>query len=299
LFKRWITILVVFLIILVIAANVLLYRGLYSEKLKEIAVSSLESRTGRPVQIQQARLQLFPFYLLLEGLTFSHQSKLSEPLLTVAQVKIAFSPWSLLTEVFVINKISLTDPVVHVVEPSDLSETFLKQLFPVNSSASDSSSGTSETRNRREMHLAIRAVEISNGHLVVSRPDGEPHLELSHLSSLIEPDLLMQTFRITLKTEPIQITDPRWSGSVDHLEAALLLRHDELEVKRLSISSELFSTTLHGMVKMDRPVSMAINLETVASVTLIKQLFDLKRDWTGEARFIGTVTGSYPDLAIK
>ncbi|HXC61483.1 MAG TPA: hypothetical protein VNV63_02300, partial [Nitrospiria bacterium] len=173
------------------------------------------------------------------------------------------------------------------------------QLFPANSSASDSSSGTPETRKKRELHLAIRAVEISNGHLFVSRPDGEPHLELSHLSSLIEPDLLMQTFRISLKTESIQITDPRWSGSVDHLEAALLLRHGDLEVKRLSISSKLFSTTLHGTVKMDRPVSIAINFETVASVTLIKQLFDLKRDWTGEARFIGAVTGSYPDLAIK
>lgn len=298
-FKRWIIILIVFLIILVIAANVLLYQGLFSEKLKEIAVSSLETLTGRPVQVQQVRLQLFPFYLLLEGLTFSHQSGLPPPLLTVAQAKIDFSPWSLLTEVFVINKISLTEPVFHVVEPSDLSGTFLKQLFPSDSSASDASVGNSETRKKRELHLAIRTVEISNGHLFVSRPDGEPHLELSHLSSLIEPDLLMQTFRISLKTEPIQITDPRWSGSLDHLEAALLLRPGEMEVKRLSVSSKLFSTTIHGMVKMDRPVSMAINLETVTSLTLVQQLFDLKRDWTGEVRFIGEVTGSYPDLAIK
>ncbi len=298
-FKRWILILIVFLIVLVIAANVLLYQGLFSEKLKEVVVSSLESLTGRPVQVQQVRLQLFPFYLLLEGLTFSQPAGLPASLLTVAQAKIAFSPWSLLTEVFVINKISLTEPVVHVVEPSELSGTFLKQLLPSDSSAQDASSETSETRKKRELHLAIRTVEISNGHLFVSRPDGQPHLELSRLSSLIEPDLLMQNFRISLKTETIQITDPRWSGSLDHLEGAFLLRPGELEIKRLSVSSKLLSTTIHGMVKMDRPVSMAINLETVAALTLIRQLFDLKRDWTGEARFIGEVTGSYPDLAIK
>jgi len=299
LFKRWILILIVFLIILVIAANVLLYQGLFSEKLKEIVVSSLETLTGRPVQVQQARLQLFPFYLLLEGLTFNKRSGLPPPLLTAAQVKIAFSPWSLLTEVFVINKISLTELIVHVVEPSELSGTSLKQFLSSVGSASDASSGVPEAQKKRVPRLAIRAVEISGGHLFVNYPDGQPHLELSRLSSLIEPDLLMQTFRIGLKTDAIQITDPRWSGSLDHLEAALLLRPGELEIKRLSISSKLLSTTIHGMVKMDRPVSMAINVETAASLTFIRQIFDLKRDWTGEARFIGEVTGSYPDLAIK
>lgn len=298
-FKKWIFILIVFLIILVIAANVLLYRGLYSEKLKEVVVSSLESLTGRPVQVQQVRLQLFPFYLLLEGLTFSQPAGKPPPLLTVAQAKIAFSPWSVFTEVFVINKITLTEPVVHVAEPSELSGMSLKQLFPSDSSVSDSSSGALEAQKKREPHLAIRAVEISNGHLFVNQPDGQPHLELSRFSSLIEPDLLMQNFRIGIKTETIQITDPRWSGSLDHLEGALLLRPGELEIKRLSISSKLLSTTIHGMVKIARPVSMAINLETVASLTLIRQLFDLKRDWTGEARFIGEVTGSYPDFVIK
>jgi TamB, inner membrane protein subunit of TAM complex len=299
LLKKWIIVLLLLLVVLVIAANLLLNSGFYSEKLKGAVVSPLEALTGRTVQVQQVRLHLFPFYLLLEGLTFIQPSGISTPPVTVAQARIAFSPWSLFTEVFVINKISLIEPAVHLVEPSELSGSPLKALFPSAGSAAGESPEAKGVQRKRVPVLAIRAVEISGGHLFVNHPDGSPHLEFSRFSSLIEPDLLMQNFRIVLKTGTIQVTDPRWNGSLDQLEGALVLHPGELEIKHLAASSKLLSATIRGMVKMDRPASMTIHLETVASLMFLRQLFELKRDWTGEARFTGEVTGSYPDLVIK
>ena len=298
-FKKWIIIFLAFLVVLVIAANLLLNSGFFSEKLKETIVSPLETLTGRTVQVQRVGLHLFPFYLLLDGLTFSQRAAQPIAPLKVAQAKIDFNPWSLLTEVFVINKISLVDPVAHLVEPSELSGPHLKTFFPSSSSTAGESTETKGTQKKKVPILTIRAVEISGGHLFVNLPDGSPHLEFSHLSSLIEPDLLMQNFRIILKTGATQVTDPRWGGSLDQLEASLLLHPGEIEIKQLSASSRFLSTTIRGTVRMDHPVSMTLQLETVASLTFIRQFLELKRDWIGEARFTGDVTGSYPDLTIK
>ena len=108
--KKWILSLFVTLFLLLLLIQLVLQSGLFSEKAKGYAEKGLERLLGRPIRIEEAELRSLSASVVLKGVSAQPVGDVSP--LFAKEIRVYFSPWSLLTQSFFVRQIVIESPAI-------------------------------------------------------------------------------------------------------------------------------------------------------------------------------------------
>ncbi|HLF86620.1 MAG TPA: AsmA family protein, partial [Nitrospiria bacterium] len=283
-------ILVLFLILfLIVSANIFLHSNLLSEMIHPIIVKQLERVFGDGVRIGKVSLNLTPTSIEITDISLTGPvDHPKTPLLSAKKVKVNFSLLSLITEVFLIKKISLTEPVLDL---SDYGKgNNIKDLLaPMSASES----------NSRKKVTVIRKIEIKEGRGHIKIKDSELETQIAGLNALIEPDLTMQNYQISASLRDIALSVSGITRRLAQVEWTAVLHPDYLEIKRLEAGAGDLMLSLMGTISgFEEP---RINLEVKSSTGLdgIDKLYQPLKGIKGKVEAAGEIIGKYPDVVWK
>ncbi|MBI5746014.1 MAG: translocation/assembly module TamB domain-containing protein [Nitrospirae bacterium] len=274
------------ILFLIVSTNIFLHSNLLSEMIHPIIVTQLEKVFGEGVRIGKVSLNLLPTSIeitdfSLIGPVDHHKT----PLFSAKKVRVNFSPLSLITEVFLIKKISLTEPVVTILEyGKDIS---IKSLLNPMSAAGSGS---------RKKVIVIRRIEIREGGVNIKAMDGGLEAQIAGLNAVIEPDLTMQNYQISASLRDIMLSVSGATRRLAQVEWKAALHPDYLEIRRLEAGSGDLLLSLMGTISgFEEP---RINLEVKSSTGLddIDRLYPPLKGINGKAEAAGEISGKYPDI---
>ncbi|MDC4205060.1 MAG: hypothetical protein MPW17_16170 [Candidatus Manganitrophus sp.] len=108
--KKWILFLFAALFLLFFTVQLVLQSGLFSEKAKAYAEKGLERLLGRPIQIGEVELRSLSASVVLKGVSARPIGDVSP--FSAQEIRVYFSPWSLLTQSFFIRQIVIESPSI-------------------------------------------------------------------------------------------------------------------------------------------------------------------------------------------
>ncbi|NKE69410.1 translocation/assembly module TamB domain-containing protein [Candidatus Manganitrophus noduliformans] len=277
--KKWILFIFAALFLLLLAVQLVLQSGLFSEKAKEYAEKGLERLLGRPIQIGEVELRSLSASVVLKGVSARPTGDVSP--FSAQEIRVYFSPWSLLTQSFFIRQIVIESPAIM------LTPAFLPQTPPP----------SPEQREGSPPAVVVRTVRIKNGSLSYQGAGLLRSLSLQEIEAEIRPDLGMTRFEIDLAAAKGRISTEKEERTIDRLETKVALIPGEVEIRQGSLTSGRAHLLTEGKVhtgednRLDLQIDLRFPLEE-APVALITE-----RKLSGEAIVQGQLTGAYPNLA--
>ena len=255
--RKWkIVLFVVFLLILGLYFS--LRSDLVSEPLKRAALRSLLSNVPLSVEVATFSLDLFPTALVLSDVNVAHPEGKRKPFLNVKEVRLAFSPWSLLTEVTILKKISLTEPHFDFVQ-TDTETGWIP--WP-----STKSGPLSPDSLRKPTVVVIREIELLRGNLSFRSSPADLRLEMTGIEVNIVPDLRMGEFQVHLTGEETIIQTSRFERRFNQAVADFSIHPDSIDIKKATLTAPEVQLAMEGTVS---------NLVTMDSIMKFDASFPL------------------------
>lgn len=290
--KKWLTALVV-IVLVIVGLHLSLSLGLLSEQLKRFTLTALSRHGLGPIEVGRVSLHLVPPALILSDVKVPHPQGDQEPLLDAKEVRIAFSPWSLLTEVTIIKKIRLKEPRIFLVRAEETSGQAqwllsLLQTQPVSGSTS-----------RKAPALVIRQIEIQQGVLKARQDQGDLGLELTAIEGKILPDLRMENFQVQLSSGKTVIRIQGIEKMFDHAELKLSIHPNLLEVRSIELSSQETRLDVSGTLEDLHDPRYALTLEAAFPLSKLEGFLPLEKKFSGQARLHGKLVGQRPTVSIS
>lgn len=277
--KKWILSFFVTLFLVLLIIQLVLQSGFFSEKAKRYAEKGLERLLGRPIRIEEVALRSLSASVVLKGVSAEPIGDVSP--LSAREIRVYFSPWSLLTQSFFIRQIVIDTPSF-VLTPAVLAQT---------------SSSPREQREGSPPPVVVRTVRIKNGSLSYQGTGLMRALSLQEIEAEIRPDLRMTRFEVDLSAEKGTISTEKEKREIDRLETKVAFVPGEIEIQRGSLTSGQARLLAEGKVHpgQDDPLDLRIDLRY--PLEEIPVSFIAERKLSGEAIVQGRLTGSYPNLA--
>ncbi len=270
----------------IVSINIFLHSKLLSEMIHPIIVTQLEKVFGEGVGIGKVSLNLLPTSIEITDLSLKGPvDHPKTPLFIAKKIRVNFSPLSLITEVFLIKKLSLTEPMVDILDYGK--DSSIKDLLNPMSAAGSGS---------RKKHIIIRRIEIREGGGHIKAMDSGLEAQIEGLNASIEPDLTMQNYQISASLRDIILSLSGIKRRLAHVEWKAALHPDYLEIKRLETGSGDLMLSLMGTINgFEKP---GINLEVKSSTGLddIDRLYQPLKDINGKVEAAGEIIGKYPDI---
>lgn len=277
--KKWILFLFATLFLLLFTVQLVLQSGLFSEKAKAYAEKGLERLLGRPIQIGEVELRSLSASVVLKGVSARPIGDVSP--FSAQEIRVYFSPWSLLTQSFFIRQIVIESPSIA------LTPALLSQPPP----------SSREQREEGPPAVVVRTVRIKNGTLSYQGAGLLRSLSLQEIEAEIRPDLRMTRFEIDLSAETGRLSTETEERAIDRLETKVALTPGAVEIRQGSLLSGRAHLLTEGKVhtgednRLDLQIDLRFPLEE-APVSLIAE-----RKLSGEAIVQGHLTGAYPNLS--
>lgn len=274
------------ILLFIISINLILHSNLLSETIHPIIASQLEKIFGEGVTIGKVSLNLLPTYIEIKD--FSLKGAANNRFLSVKKARIYFSPLSLITEVFLIRKISLSEPAIEILDYRK--EDRIKDLIRPKSTDSGGS------RNRL---IVIRRIDIKDGGGRIKAKDNRMEAHVMGLNAEIEPDLTMQNYLISITIKEVALNISGISRRLAQVEGKAALHPDNLEIKKFEVGSGNLLFSLMGTISgFEKP---RFNLEARSATGLdgIDRLYQPLEGIGGRLEIIGEIKGKYPDVAWK
>ncbi|MBI3610567.1 MAG: translocation/assembly module TamB domain-containing protein [Nitrospirae bacterium] len=281
------------ILLLALTFHLLLRGGLFSESLTRFAAARIQDLTGTPVTLRRVTLSLIPTAAVLEGVVLPFPEP-GRPPITVEQIRVTVSPWSLLTEVTFIKKISF-------IRPEIVLRTGEGSLLPIRTDFGKVSSSPSADQPRR-FNAVIRAIEIHNGRIVIEPVAGKPVLTLSDLEGNVAPDLRMETFNAIVSAEGMTLDLNGFHKKLESVTAQMTLQSHDLEIQKLEATDPVSRYTFRGAVRDLTHPRLALSVEAFFPLDDLAALLPgLLRavPVAGKTQFSGEATGSWPDLTVR
>lgn len=201
-------------------------------------VKKIEQELHASVAVDKVRLTLFPAFLILDDFELE-ESKDAPRVLKSKQIILSFSPWSLLTEFLLINKIHFQDPEIHLIwnHEGKTNFDFLKTAF-VRSRAPNQKSP-----------VIIQKITLINGSLDIDQDLKNNHVSMKHIEFKTDTDPTMTFFQISGSAKKISYQSGR--KDVETFASAdwrLSITPQHLEIKRFAVSAKETAVTLKGIV---------------------------------------------------
>ncbi len=279
--KKWILSLSVTLFLLLLIVQLVLQSGLFSEKAKGYAEKGLERLLGRPVRIEEAELRSLSASVVLKGVSAEPVGDVSP--LSAQEIRVYFSPWSLLTQSFFIRRIVIASPSI-VLTPE-----FLAQTAP-------------SSRKKQEQGpppVVVRTVQIKNGSLSYQAAGLLRVFSLQEIDAEIRPDLRMTRFEVDLSAKKGSLSTEEEERAIDQLETKVTFVPGAVEIRQGSLVSGRARLQTEGTVQtgQDQALDLHIDLRFPLEETPVSLLAE--RKLSGEAIVQGQLTGAYPNVAAS
>ncbi len=277
--KKWILSLFVTIFLLLLIIQLVLQSNLFSEKAKGYAEKGLERLLGRTIRIEEAELRSLSASVVLKGISAQPVGETSP--LSAKEIRVYFSPWSLITQSFFIRQIVIESPSF-VLTPQLLEESALS---------------AQQQPKEGPPPVVVRTVRIKNGSLSYQGSGAVRSLSLQGLQAEIRPDLRMTQFEVDLSAEKGSLSTEKEGREIDRLETKLLFSRGEIEIKRGSLTSGRSSLRAEGKVSsgQNHPLDLQVDLRFPLEEAPVPLLTD--RKLSGEAIVQGRLTGAYPHIA--
>ncbi|MDC4224121.1 MAG: translocation/assembly module TamB domain-containing protein [Candidatus Manganitrophus sp.] len=277
--KKWILSLFVALFLLLLIAQLVLQSGLFSEKARGYAEAGLERLLGRPIRIEEFELRSLSASVVLKGVS-------AEPIgndspLSAREIRVYFSPWSLLTQSFFIRQIVIESPSFL------LTPEFLAQTSP----------SSRKKRAEGPPPVIVRTVRIKNGSLAYQGTGLLRSLLLQGIQAEIRPDLTMTRFEVDLSAESGTLSAEKEERKIDRLETKVSFVPGEVEIRRGSLVSGRAQLQTEGKVQTGQNEQLDLRIDLRVPLEEVPLALAAERKLSGEAIVQGRLTGTYPNLA--
>ncbi|MFQ5779837.1 MAG: hypothetical protein ACE5HN_03510, partial [Nitrospiria bacterium] len=291
--KRVLSFLLV-LLLLAICSHLFFQSGFISEKARRFAESGMEALLGRRVSIGSAHVNLFSASVDLKGISIEPQELKSPSEILADGVRIAFSPWSLFTEAFVIKKIEIDSPRFDLTQ-----QTLNEKPFVFLRSAPDDAGSPPR--------VIVRSVVVREGTIAYKGVEGIKEVTLGKVYLNVNPDLKMDRFEIALSGEKGFFSTEKDERRIDRLEVKAVVYPDKIDLKKGWIASHQMTLLADGVFRIGQEDPFDFRFD----VHLPMEGFDLTRFsgfgdafWagkkvSGEATLFGHLTGSYTSPVMK
>jgi|GEM_PF-2343226 len=275
-------------VLIVLIAVAFYYQKSFSEKLKDLALKSLQETLGPGIQVEGINLNLLSATLTFKKLTFPKQNDSQLPFM-IHEVKIAVSRWSLLTEVLIINKITLNGPEMMITRDAEG-----KMIWP-----SVHLRKNSET-NRKQMVL-VRRITIKNGKVIFMDLQKNQEMAFPYFEASISPDLQMKNFEVEFLAKDGQVISQELVEKNLQAHGKLKISPTQVDVASVELSSGDSNLILHGDITQIDSRQPQVNLlaDTELSGSLLQKLRWVTSQISGKARMHAEIRGVYPALHIK
>jgi hypothetical protein len=277
-----------FIALIILTAVAFYYQKNFEEKLKQLALKSLQETLEPDLQLEGVNLNLLSATLTLKKVTFPQQNE-GQPPLMIQEVKVALSPWSLLTEVLVIRKITLKGPEIVVLRDMDG-----KVVWPALHLKKK------PEPDRKQMVL-VRRITIENGRFLFKNPQKNPEMVFPHLEASIAPDLQMKNFEVEFLAKDGQVTYQDLTEKNLQVRGKLKAHPARVDVIRLELSAGDSNLILQGdITRLDSPQPL-VNLlaDAELSGSLLQKTPWVTSQVLGKARVHAEIRGAYPALHTK
>src|SRR3990172_1379905 len=296
--KRWLMALVVIFLVIV-GLHLSLSLGLLSEPLKRRTQAELARHIQWPIDIGRVNLNLVRTALILSDVKVPHAKSDQEPLLEIKEVRISFSPWSLLREVTVIKKIKLREPRIFL-KPDDQDPGRPRWLPPFLQTRPVSSK-----TSRKTPGLVIREIEIQQGAFKARLPDGQARqpnghfqIELTGIEGKALPDLRMENFQVLLINSKTVIEIQGETFRFDRAKANFSIHPNLLEVRSAEFTGSEIRLAINGSLEnLDDP-RYALVLDSAFPLSKLKGFFHFEQKLKGLVSIRGEVADRWPAVSI-
>ncbi len=280
--KKGVVFLILTFFLLLFSVQMILQSGFFSEKAKIMAEKGLESFLGRKIDIEGASLRPFSASISLKGVTGAPKET---PPFSAKEIRIYFSPWSLITQSFLIRQIVIESPSVTLE-----SNTLARPPFSLKGSPEKSPPS-----------VVVRSIRIVNGTLTYqsgAEVSGVVQtVSLGGINVEISSDLRMSRFEIDLSAETGQISIEQGSREVGRSMVKAVIRPEEIEIITGSIVSGRATFQTSGSFKpaeqrVDLQVDLHLPLEETGLPVVTER--NLSGEWIGQGR----LSGAYPNFTF-
>ena len=281
--RKWMmTLAVIFLIIAGFHLSLLF--GIWSTPLKRWTAVLLQRHFQNPIEIGGARLNLIPTILILSDFKIGHPTA-PDPLLHTKEVRVTLSPWSLMTELTVIQNLKFVEPRFNLTYADQDPGSVFGLLF--------SSRDTFERKNvsKDTLGFVIREVVIQKGSLTVLRQKDHFQAELNGISGKILPDIRMENFQLALTGQAATLMTSDLTEQINRWELKAVARHNSIKIRKAEIFGPEKHLTFSGNFENGLDPQYSLSLDADFPVSHIQAYFDLKQKLEGNARLQGKLTG--------
>ncbi|HEY5594133.1 MAG TPA: translocation/assembly module TamB domain-containing protein [Nitrospiria bacterium] len=278
------------IILLVLSVQLLLRGGLFSEPLTRFAASKIHALSGARVTLNRVTLSLIPTAVVLDGVAVSAPDTGRTPI-TVEQIRISVSPWSLMTQVTFVKKIRLIGPHV-TLRVGD------SPLLPFRMNLENGPSG-SPSDQAKKLKVVIREIEIQNGRLVMQQPSGEAFLTLAELEGTVTPNLLMENFLAVLSAQKVSVDEKGFHKKFDSLSARLTIQSRYLEIRKLEVSDPVSRYTISGAVQNPSQPQIALSIDASFPLADFNAVLPARFPMSGATRFTGEAVGAWSAPTVR
>lgn len=277
------------ILISIISINLFLHSNMLSETIHPIIVTQLEEMLGEGITIGKVSLNLLPTYIEIKDLFLKVAvNNPKTPSLNIKKARIYFSPLSLITEVFLIRKISLSEPVVELPEYSE--EERIKDLIRPKSAVG---------RDSRQRIIVIRRIYINDGRGHLKVKDRPLEVYLDGLNTEIEPDLTMQNYQISAAIKEVTLNILGIPRRLAQIEGKAALHPDYLEIKKFETGPGDLSLSLMGTISSFEKPWFNLEVKSATRLDDLDILYQFLKGINGKAEIVGEINGKYPDILWK
>ncbi len=278
------------IILIVLSVHLLLRSGLFSEPLTRFAASKIQALSGARVTFDRVTLSLIPTAVVLDGVAVAAPETGRTPI-TVEQIQLSVSPWSLLTQVTFIKKIVLIGPQI-TLRVGD------SPILPFRMNLANGSSGA-PAGPATTLTVVIRQIEIQNGRLAIQQPSGEAFLTLTDLSGTVIPDLLMDHFFAALSAKNVAVDEKEFHKKFDSLSVQLTIQSRYLEIRKLEVSDPVSRVTISGAVQNPSQPQIALSIDASFPLADFNAVLPARFPMSGATRFTGEAVGAWSAPTVR
>ncbi|HIE64451.1 MAG: translocation/assembly module TamB domain-containing protein [Nitrospira sp.] len=232
--KKWVLVPLFTLILLAVGSHFFFQSGYVSSKAKQFAETRITSLLNRKVQIRSAQINLLSASVSLTGVSIEIQKSGSPSEFISEKIRIAFSPWSLFMEAFMIGEVVIDSPVLVLTEQT---------LDEIRSAPLPQVSETEDTPEK----VVIRSILIRNGRFSYQGENNVKAVSLDKFDLKIDPNLKMDRFEIKLSGEEVVFSTDRGDGRLERFEVKMLVHPDGIDLEKASLTSRQLTLLGEGI----------------------------------------------------
>lgn len=223
--RTWILWFLIGMVSILFVINVFLASDYFSDRFTQWVQNYLSEIAGDQVHIKKASVRLIPTRIILEEFS-------ALPLITSRQVWVRISPWSILTQSFVIEEIALQDPLIRVSATDVFPPPFLSK----------------KAGGQKNPAVIVRSLIVQNGHLLYEGEGSVSALNIASFTGTLDPDLFMKQFEIEFTSGRSMLRSKNALFQVTHLTGKGKFESGQVEIKKLEMTFPEGSIYTNGSI---------------------------------------------------